>query len=409
MRPSMRTLRLIADRLGQPVHRFVMPPEQRRDSLELLESNIILARVETLVVRGHLAAALATVMERLPLASSKREVGQLCYLAARCHVRSSRPLEAIGFARRARSSFDELGDERMVVECIAYEAAALGMEEDRMALETGHEALRRCHGLDPIPHEIETLILSTLAGIHLTRHEWSQAMSAYESAAEAAEVKDLEQVGQVYDGLSLAYQGMGDLQSALRYAYKALDVTVMRQNQLSLARAENNLGLLLMRVGRWNDAENYLRRSLGRCEEAQITAGRCHVTLSIGQLCLQQGDYPAAERAMLEAAELAEASSERLTAALARQWLGKLYASSHREHEADRCFLAAISMLNDLDARQRLAECHSNYAQVLSERDDLEGAVRHWQAASQLWHPAEDGIRAQQDLAGWGETIRSAN
>ena len=109
MRPSMRTLQLIAARLGQPVQRFMVPPEQRRESRGMLEAEIILARIETLLVRGDVAAALARVMERFPDASSKREASQLCYLAARCHIRTSRPLETISFARRARSRWSSMG------------------------------------------------------------------------------------------------------------------------------------------------------------------------------------------------------------------------------------------------------------------------------------------------------------
>src|SRR5262249_17952278 len=151
--------------------------------------------------------------------------------------------------------------------------------------------------------------------------DWARAMAAYESAVEVSgQVRDLERMAQIYDGMSVALQGVGNLQAAVRAAQRALALTDVRQNQLSLARAENNLGHLLMRMDRWDEAEGLLEGSLRLCEEAGITVGKCHVVLSIGHLRFLQGDDRAAEAAMLEAASLAEATGERLTLALAKQW-----------------------------------------------------------------------------------------
>jgi tetratricopeptide (TPR) repeat protein len=262
-----------------------------------------------------------------------------------------------------------------------------------------------------VPREVEVQILNTLGGIHLSRHDWSRAMEAYESAVEVSgQVRDLERMAQIYDGMSLALQGVGNLQAAVRAAQRALALTNVRQNQVSLARAENNLGHLLMRVDRWAEAEEHLQRSLRLCEEAQITVGKCHVVLSIGHLRFLQEDYRAAEAAMVEAAELAEATGERLTLALAKQWLGRVYARMGQHRESDRCFLSAISILSDPAAGSRLAECHSLYAQVLDDRGDVQAAVQHWRTASKIWQPAlgHDAPR-ESDLSEWADGLSEAN
>jgi HTH-type transcriptional regulator, quorum sensing regulator NprR len=412
VRPSLRTLQLIADRTGQPVERFLLP--EAREQLESsrdTRGELVRARVERLIVRGQVQEALEQIEQRLAAGGSERESAHLSYLAGRCHQRASRPLAALSSLRRARAMFEQLGDERMVIECMAFEAAALGVEENPAALETAHEALRRCHALEPVAREIEVQILNTLGGIHLSKHDWTRAMAAYESAVEASgQVRDLERMAQIYDGMSLAMQGVGNLQGAVRAAERALALTGVRQNQLSLARAENNLGHLLMRMDRWDEAEEHLQRSLRLCEEARITVGKCHVVLSIGHLRFLQRDYRAAAAAMLEAAELAEANGERMTLALAKQWLGRVCARMELHRDADRCFLSAISILSDPAAGSRLAECHSLYAQVLDDRGDVQAAIEHWRAASKIWQPAlghEESEKA--DLSEWADGLSEAN
>jgi tetratricopeptide (TPR) repeat protein len=412
VRPSLRTLRVIAERTGQPLEHFLLP--EAREQMEAgrdTRGELVLARVERLIVRGEIQEALEQIEQRLGAGGSERESAHLSYLAGRCHQRASRTLAALSSLRQARATFEQLGDERMAVECMAFEAAALGAEENPAALETAHEALRRCHAIEPVPRETEVRILNTLGGIHLTKHDWDRAMAAYQSAVEASgQVRDLERMAQIYDGMSLALQGVGNLQAAVRAAQRALALTNVRQNQLGLARAENNLGYLLMRMDRWDEAEEHLQHSLRLCEEAQITVGKCHVVLSLGHLRFLQGHNQAAEAAMLEAAELAEATGERMTLALAKQWLGRVYARMSQDRDSDRCFRSAISILSDPPAGSRLAECHSLYAQVLDDRGDVQAAVQHWRAATKIWQPAlGHGGSAEADLAEWADGLAEAN
>lgn len=412
VRPSLRTLELIAERTGQPLETFLLP--EAREQLESgrdTRGELVLARVERLVVRGRTPDALRQIEQRLAAGCSQREQAHLSYLAGRCHLRESRPLAALSALRQARATFEQLSDERMAVDCLAYEAAALGAEENPAAQEVAHEALRRCHALDPVPRETEVQLLNTLGGIHLSRHDWARAMAAYESAVEVSgQVRDLEGMARTYDGMSLALQGVGNLQAAVRAAQRALTLTNVRQNQLSQARAENNLGHLLMRMDRWQEAEVHLQRSLRLCEEAGITVGKCHVVLSIGHLRFLQEDWPAAEEAMQEASRLAEATGERMTLALAKQWLGRVYARMGQHRDADRCFLSAISILSDPVAGSRLAECHSQYAQVLDDRGDVQSAVQHWRAASRIWQPAlgHEGPE-ESGLSEWADGLSEAN
>src|SRR5215471_4049272 len=147
VRPSLRTLQLIAERTGQPLERFLLP--EAREQLESgrdTRGELILARVERLIMRGQIQEALEQIEERLAAGGSERETAHLSYLAGRCHHRGSRSLAALSSLRRARTAFEQLEDELMVVECMAHEAMALGVEESPAALETAHEALRRCHG-----------------------------------------------------------------------------------------------------------------------------------------------------------------------------------------------------------------------------------------------------------------------
>jgi hypothetical protein len=61
---------------------------------------------------------------------------------------------------------------------------------------------------------------------------------------------------------------------------------------------------------------------------------------------------------------------------------------------ADDHFREAIQMLGELEAANRLRDCHMDYAQMLEDRGDVGTATRHWKAAAEIGKAAALGIAA---------------
>lgn len=393
-RPSHRTLELIARRTGTPVERFLASHEP--ESIGAADDELVLTRLERMIAEGQYEEVVMAAEQRLAGAPA-RVRGRLSHLAGIAHVQLLQPEPALVHLRRAQDASEEAGDAWLAVECKGWETAALSMLEDPAATQTALDALRSCRELDPVPSMTQARILGHLAGIQLSRHEWERAISTYEAAVEATmPVRDLRAMSSMYEGLSLAYQGLGDFGTATSYAQKALSLSSVVANRLFFARMENNLGVLLIRTGRWDEAERHLRRALDFCEMDGTTQGKSHVLLSLGQLAFARGDEGEAETFIRDAIELARTTGETMTGAHGQEWLGRILAAIGRDDEADRAFTIAFSLLEAQHAPRRLAECHRQYAEVLQVRGDLERSVLHWQRAAQLWQPPVDALSAFQ-------------
>src|SRR5262249_47034087 len=121
-------------------------------------------------------------------------------------INLGRPVDALLDLRTARGVFERTGDRWMAVECLEWEAAALTQQEDPTALQVAEEALERCRELQPRPHALETRILSRLATLYVTRHEWAKAAELSENMVEAAgSIYDLRRMAEMYMDLGGAY------------------------------------------------------------------------------------------------------------------------------------------------------------------------------------------------------------
>jgi tetratricopeptide (TPR) repeat protein len=394
-RPSIRTLRLIAGRTKKPLSYFLAEetaqPSKRttggsRSAISSASSAPI--DLEQLALTNDAVRLQEAAQKKLERASNSSERAFAhCYLG-RAELQLSQPQAALENFRVARNLFEELRDPWMAVECMDWEAGALRSLERADALAVAREALRRCQQLKPRPTATEVRILGHIGAIHVFRHEWTQAIEWYERAVETAgSVRDLSRVSRMYQDLSLAYQEIGDLNQAGAYSHKALALSEMERNRQAVAFAENDLALVLIKQGQLDAADRHLRGSLAIFDELGLKRSRSHVLLSFSDLESARGAYEEAETYAQSAADLAREVGEAITAALAHQVLGRL-ATRRADHDrADREFSLALSTLSQLDAGERLLECHVSYADVLEGRGDHKAAVRHLKAAVALARP----------------------
>lgn len=376
-RPTPETLQLIADRTGKPIE-FFLPGSAEPSSAGLSEDENL-----ELLLRSGAYQQVLEVAERL-LEAQRTPVEEawvrLRRGAALIHL--ARSDDALPELRTAQAIFAQAGDRWMVVECMEREATALAHREDPAALPVAEQALERCRELQPRPHALETRILSRLASVYVSRHEWAKAVELSERMVEAAgSIYDLRRMADMYNDLSIAYGQMGDPARATTYSQKALVLHDLLHDQLALARAENNLGLALLRLGKLGAAQLHMERSLELCRQIGIERGQGHVLLSLAELHLARGDHEEATERVEAAKNLTRGLGELATLAVAHQLGGTVAASAGDQDLADREFAIALDLLRTLDQPARLAGCHAAYADVLESRGDTTLALQHMKQA----------------------------
>ena len=376
-KPSIETLKLIAERTGRPIDFFLAQAStmEPRSSAPTLEVELHLATNDP-----H--AALAAGREVLARENDPDTTARTQALMAYALLRLAQPAEAKRLASAARMHFEKTGDRLMTAECLGHEASAAYLVEDPTALGLAERALEICRSLHPIPQTTEARLLFVVGSVHTTNQDWQAAIDAYERAIAAGSVvQDLRRLSMMYGGLSIAYGEIGQLSQAEYYAQRAISIHETLNDRLSLARSENNLGVVLIRRGDLVAAEEHLQRSVVLFAETHLEAGKAELLLTLCELEVARSNLDEAERYAVEARGLAERNGEQASLADTHVWMGQIAAERGDHARVDAEFREAWGLLDALGATERLSRCHVKYAEILEKRGDLASANRQLRLA----------------------------
>ena len=392
-KPSMETLKLIAERTGRPLDYFLARPStmEPRSTERTLE-------VELLLATNDPKAALASGRALLAQGPDRDTAARAKYLMAYALLRLAQPLEARRLALDARDHFERTDDRLMTAECLGHEASAAYLLQDPTALGLAERALELCRSMQPIPRTTEARLLFVLGTVHATNQDWQAAIDCYEKAIASGEVvQDLRRLSLMYSGLCFAYGELGQLNQSAFYAQRAIAIHETLNDRLSLARSENNLGVVLIKRGDLAAAEEHLSRACALWDEAGVEVGRAEVALSLCELAIAQSRLDEAEMFAVEARERAERLSEKTTLADSHIWLGRIAAERGEHARVDLEFREAWGILDALGAPERLSRCHVEYAELLEKRGDLAAANQQLRLALRQIQPGRPARIAKQD------------
>ena len=381
-KPSMETLVLIAERTGRPLEFFLGPEATPVPAAKIAE-------LERLLATGANAAAAASGEELLRAKLDPDAAARVRQLAGMANLRLGRPVVARRLVTAAREHFEMSGDVLSAAESMGMEAQAAYLLQESAALPLAEAALGMVRSITPVPPSTEAQLLMVLASVHLMRRSWHEAIALYQEAIAVGDVvQDLHRLSLMYSGLSGAYQELGELGEATRYAQKALTIHETLQDRLSLARSLNNLGYMLVRMGELGSARTHLLRSLRIYEVEGVESGLGYTLTSLCELELKLGNVDGAEAWARQALEISARLGEAALTAEAHMWLGRIAAGRGLQPEADVEFWAALDAVKPLGSGARLSEVHEAFAEILEARGDLAGANDHLKQALAAAHTA---------------------
>ena len=390
-RPSMETLQQIARQTHKPIEFFLNPDAPAA----LTEGQSQLRELERLTAVRDLDHVVEMGLTLLAQRWSAEDAAVIRLSVGQAYCRMVRPEEALEHLRIARPEFERLGDEWMAVEALDWESSALGLLDDPGALPLANRTLERCRRLGPGAAQIEARILGHIAGMYVVTQSWALAVRYYEEAVDVASgVKDLLQLAKMHHGLGVAYERMHQGGAARQHFDKALALYSMENDQASIWRVENDLGLLLMTQSQLDSAERHLLAALNRSTELNIERrGRGFTLVNLGDVMLQRGRLASAADYLAQALEVGEATGERIVQAEARVLLGQVEERNGNAAMVDEHFEIAIQILEELRMPDRLRDAHMEYAELLDARRDVIGASRHWKRAAVISKLSSLGMR----------------
>jgi tetratricopeptide (TPR) repeat protein len=384
-RPSMRTLEIIAARTGKAIQHFQRGSGGIQGTGDRGPGDARVEELQALCLQQQFEKAVLLGLPLLDHPMAPKLEARIRHYVGQALVRSARPDEGLEHLRRAQALLERDPDPWLLVECADWEASALYLKEDPRALLAAERALGLCRATEPRLPGTEARILEHIATIHVKNHSFERAIALYEEALRTAgTMRDLPRLGRTYHGLSIAYQERGDIGRAIEYTHKALALYALEHDTALQANGQNELGLLLMRQGQTERAEEAFRAALAHLGEAGTERMKSHVLLSIGELQLRVGRFADGIEVVKDAIDLAKRLDEHLAVAGGHELLGQLYEHTGDHELSDKEFRIAIKLLNAEGRTERLAETHAAYAELLDARGDARMSGRHWKLAAKL-------------------------
>ena len=388
-RPSLSTLKLIAERTEKPLDYFLAAGQSDLIKAEADRLSLpVVQELELAIAQERFDDAKTIGRSLLAQLTDSRVRGRVCVHCAQAYLQTASVEEALPLLAEARALFELSADKWMLVECLDWQAAAEHLLENPAALPLARHALGLAKSLDPMPSRTLVRIYGRIGSICVAQHKWHEAIDAYQQAVHSgAGILDMSRLAKMYNDLSIAYRRTGQLADAAAAAHKAVSIHELLHDRLSIARAETNLALVLMRRHERDAAGHHLDRALSLFVDANQKRGRAHILLAQAELLQDRADFPGARAKAEEAAQLAVELGEIASLAEAKQILASIAATDGDDQGADRLFDESIEILEELRLAERLTTVRAIYAKTLETRGDLHGALQQWRLAVAATHP----------------------
>ncbi len=371
----MRAAAILASRLGVDVRDLVSPNERSE-----LEQELTLALAETHLNRGDPAATLAAL--RKTRTTETRHKARARRLEGLAHV-------ALG---EARAAIDPLAESVRLFRAerhadsaaratydLAYTYASLDQPAQAVPLLLEAELALRTG--DAVDRTLELKVHALLAGAFMRMGDVCSAdLHAERAAAIAEDVVDERALDTLYASLIVLKRDQGDLEAALRYARKALQLHERAGRESDAVFAWDNLAWIYVERGQYERAEDALARAERVREHGGSHPG--HLVVTRAKLDLARGDVGDALRTAREAV-----ADERLTGASRAQAqliVARALAVENAPLEELRQAFSEAVRLHQSESPHRRARVHETYAEALAARGKVEEAYREAAVALRL-------------------------
>ncbi|HEX6508580.1 MAG TPA: tetratricopeptide repeat protein [Chloroflexota bacterium] len=375
-RISLRALSIVADRLDLPISYFLEDTSGAGErAVELT-----LDSAESDLARGDPQSTLQKLQDLT--APSPLRPRQL-WLQGRALIDTNAPREAVDALKEGLSSATERDD----IALVPYLHHELG----RALYATGNydEALGHLReALDTAVGEYEDSVLIgriTIGIGHILyiRGNSQGAIEQYERARDLfRQMSDLNTLGSVYSGLSLAYNRKGDTANALRYSKLSVAAFTAHQNEQQAARELNNLAV---RYGELNDLKSALEcgeEAVARAQQANArdVEAIAHSTLAAVHLKLDEIEAARSEAQVAEGLAGDDEDIARIDAWIVK---GKIADRDGDPELADDLFRRALAGLERNKCYTAYADAALAYSLILRERGETERALEYAVRAAQ--------------------------
>ena len=372
VRPSIRSLQLIAARLGKPLDYFLGDETLavgKRVAFHRLAAESAGERRDWITVREEVAQGL----EESP---TPAERAALLLLLAR----------AEGSARAFERVFEIVSEALGLIEPATDPelAAGLYMARGFAYLESGklvaateaYEAARDIvERYELVDTRLRSRILISLGTVYRRLGRASKAIAAYEPAlAMASRSSEIEVAARGFMGIAVTHYDSGELDTAIGYYRRALELFKRISDIDFELNALQSIATVQLENAQLDDAKVSAQRAMARALEVGNAKWAGVAETILARIALKESRCADALRLAQHAAGILNASSDRIQEADALGATGAAFEALGRHAEADRAYRGSIDLYTKVDDLADRSGMAVEYARVLRARGEVDKA-----------------------------------
>lgn len=381
VRPSVRSLQIIAARLGKPLEYFLGDEPLaagKRATFHRLAAETAAERDDWVTVREEVEQGLSDSPSAIDRARFLLLLGR-ADAAVRAYERTFElASEAIGLV-------DASAEPQLVAELLQLRGTAYGETGQIVAaaesLEAARDIVERYEVLDP---RLRSRILVGLGTAYRRLRRSSKAITAYEAGlASAQRASELTIAARGYLGIAATHYDAGDLDAAIATYRRALDLFRRVADNDRELNAMQSIATVQLENGDVESAKISARRTMDRAIEVGSGRWAAVAEVTLARIVLSEGRADDAVKRATHAEHLLAEAGDRINQADALGAIGAAHEALGHHAEADAAYRRSLDLYTqvaDLADRSGMA---AEYARVLRARGQIDEAFEMLELARQ--------------------------
>jgi tetratricopeptide (TPR) repeat protein len=375
VRPAMKSLDFMAEKLGKPSSYFLedAKADRRRQERELETRS-----AEALLSRQTAAQAIELASPLLESATSPAERCRLHFILGTAHnllIQGSEALRELAAAERLQQSVPSGLKLR-----IRYQTA-LAFRHSGNSLQAISMLRLLLGDLDRAPVRDQPLrlrVVKDLGVILIDSGDYEEANSYLLTALEwAQDIGDVSGLVSIYNALGYAYRALGDLDAATGYIQRALAANETLQDLTATAMFHNTLAVIAAERGHFQASRQHIERAIQIARASGPAFMLPHYICTKAEGELKEGRLEDAESDAEKALAAANEVGNKRAAAAAKLVLADVNAARGRHSDGETQLEEAAALYKSLGAKAELGETYMRLSKVADAQGDARNAQKY--------------------------------
>ncbi|HEY8656110.1 MAG TPA: tetratricopeptide repeat protein [Candidatus Limnocylindria bacterium] len=375
VRPAMKSLEFLADKLGKPVSFFVADEEadRRRD-----ERILQLARANQLVAEGRAREAIGLIEPLLASATTSSERADLQRGLGRALREAGINGPAVAALSDAIQIFKVLGDREQLARAHGELGACLvqlmSFGEAEAELEQALVAISKGDLVDPVA---KVHVLYNLGLCAYGRGDFRTALDHFQRAEqEGSDIGDPKWLGSLFAAIGMSRQETGDFESAVMYLRRSETLFESINNRVRASEIKFQTAIALRALGHKTKSNETYAAALAGARASGHVPLAIRIGTALALAMAEDGDYDDAVARAEGVVMDADATGESTLRVVARFALGRALRKVD-SGRAEQVLRDGAAIIEHLPSNRMFAELYVELSEVLAENGLSDDALNY--------------------------------